>query len=340
MASAKTYTHTKKLWESVKNQLDSYATFWWDEHNMAEEFHAFIINESKGSLKFYNGPSFSNSYVQPQFESSSSRYAGTTFKTQQISFTIGVYAVTEELYRKLIYVLHPYTIGNLIFGFNKKLRYVVKLANILDSTRYFVGYDINGKELFYTELSLTFEVQGDAVAYSVDEIDYIYHPETYTFNFINNKTKEISHSDLNTPFILTFCFIPDASESINIKGVINKTNLNNIVPFELFNVGFTNLTAEQEYMLEYNSQTGDLCLITGDERQILTLLTTYTSGKRIVSGLNTNTYLLPGDFEEPNLTDSPLWENLSIQIQPTNCSVELADNKGFGINCYARTNLI
>lgn len=96
--------------------LDKYATFRWDNEEMTL-YHAFIINEKNGSLKFYNGPSFSNNYTQSQFESASSKFTGVTFKTQQISFTIAVYAITEELYRKLIYKLHPYTISNLSFGF-------------------------------------------------------------------------------------------------------------------------------------------------------------------------------------------------------------------------------
>ena len=345
MANVKTYTHKNNLWDSMKNQLDKYATFSWDDHNMAEEFHAFIINESKGSLKFYNGPSFSNSYTQPQFESASNRYIGTTFKTQQISFTIAVYAVTEELYRKLIYVLHPYTIGNLIFDFQPQWRYVVKLAGISDSTRYLVGYDEQGKELFYTELKLVFETQGDAVAYSVSEIDTTYNIDNNTFTFTNRKNGKnvVSSSDLNTPILLTFAFTPDeTANNIDIKAVINKTsNQNTTVSFTLFEVGFTNLTNSEPYVLEYNSQTGDLCLVVGDERKILTLLTTHNSGKRIVTNLLTNSYLLPGELEEMHLNgQEKLWSNLKLQLQPVNCKIDCSSTNGYGINCYARTNLI
>lgn len=340
MANVKTYTHKSNLWDSMKNQLDKYATFSWDDHDMAEEFHAFIINESKGSLKFYNGPSFSNTYTQPQFESASNRYIGTTFKTQQISFTIAVYAVTEELYRKLIYVLHPYTIGNLIFDFQPQWRYVVKLAGISDSTRYFVGYDEQGKELFYTELKLTFEIQGDAVAYSVSEIDTTYNSSNNTFTFTNGEN--VSSSDLNTPILLTFAFTPDKTASnIDIKAVINKTVVDKTVSFTLFEVGFSNLTNNEPYILEYNSQTGDLCLVVGDERKILTLLTTHNSGKRIVTNLLTNSYLLPGELEEMHLSgQEKLWSNLTLQLQPVNCTIDCKSTNGYGINCYARTNLI
>ena len=112
-------TLNNDLWDKVEPLLDDYAKFYWDDELMTK-YHAFIINEKKGSLKFYNGPSFSNNYTKPQFESASTRFSGVTFNTQQITFTIAVYAVTIEEYRQLIYKLHPYTIANLIFGFDDK----------------------------------------------------------------------------------------------------------------------------------------------------------------------------------------------------------------------------
>ena len=112
-------TLNNDLWGKVEPLLDNYAKFYWDDELMTK-YHAFIINEKKGSLKFYNGPSFSNNYTKPQFESASTRFSGVTFNTQQITFTIAVYAVTIEEYRQLIYKLHPYTIANLIFCFDEK----------------------------------------------------------------------------------------------------------------------------------------------------------------------------------------------------------------------------
>ena len=58
--------------------------------NMFNEFGAFIINEKKGSLKLYNGPSFKNNYSKPQFQDGYTNLTGITFDTQTISFTIGV----------------------------------------------------------------------------------------------------------------------------------------------------------------------------------------------------------------------------------------------------------
>ena len=40
------------LWNQVSPMLDKYATFRWDNEDMTL-YHAFIINEKKGSLKFY-----------------------------------------------------------------------------------------------------------------------------------------------------------------------------------------------------------------------------------------------------------------------------------------------
>ena len=69
---------------------------------------------------------------------------------------------------------------------------------------------------------------------------------------------------------------------------------------DLFNISFTNLNDKESCLLEYNSQTGDLCLLVGNDRKIITLLTTYTSGKRIISSITTNKMMLPGSFDGYN----------------------------------------
>jgi hypothetical protein len=212
-------------------------------------YHAFIINEQKGSLKFYNGPSFSNSYTKPQFETASSKLTGVTFNTQQISFTIAVYAVTEELYRKLIYKLHPYTIGNLIFNFQPKWRYIVKLAKITDGTRLYIGTTSDKQDLYYSELTLTFEVQGDSVALSTEEMSYKFESSNI-IKFTSGET-----SDLNTPFKLVFQPINNLElMSLEVYNTITNTSI------ELFNLTLKNIPLNADNIfLEYNSQTGDVC---------------------------------------------------------------------------------
>lgn len=330
------------LWSKVEPLLDNYAKFYWDDELMTK-YHAFIINEKKGSLKFYNGPSFSNNYTKPQFESASTRFSGVTFNTQQITFTIAVYAVTIEEYRQLIYKLHPYTIANLIFGFDDKWRYIVKLAKREDSTRYIIGKNSNNKDLYYTELKLTFEVQGDAVAHSVTELDYdVSKGETdtqdtsknikyYEITFKNKKNGIYSKTDLETPFLLTFNVSQFTDSLSTIHAVIQSENEHTL---DLFKISFTNLNNEESCLLEYNSQTGDLCLLVGNDRKVITLLTTYTSGKRIIGSITTNKIMLPGSFDGYTL------EPIKIIIYYHNCNIDLDSAKGCGINCYARTNLI
>lgn len=336
-------TLNNDLWGKVEPLLDNYAKFYWDDEPMTK-YHAFIINEKKGSLKFYNGPSFSNNYTKPQFESASTRFSGVTFNTQQITFTIAVYAVTIEEYRQLIYKLHPYTIANLMFGFDDKWRYIVKLAKREDSTRYIVGKNSNGQTLYYTELKLTFEVQGDAVAHSVTELDYTVSEEKESINTQDAsktiKYREItfqkngiySKSDLETPFLLTFNVSQFTNSLSTVHAVIQSENAHTL---DLFNISFTNLNDKESCLLEYNSQTGDLCLLVGNDRKIITLLTTYTSGKRIISSITTNKMMLPGSFDGYN------WESIKIIIYYHNCNINLNSiPEGYGINCYARTNLI
>lgn len=330
------------LWGKVAPLLDNYAKFYWDNEPMTN-YHAFIINEKKGSLKFYNGPSFSNNYTKPQFESASTRFSGVTFNTQQITFTIAVYAVTIEEYRQLIYKLHPYTIANLMFGFDEKWRYIVKLAKREDSTRYIVGKNSNSQTLYYTELKLTFEVQGDAVAHSVTELDYTVSEEKEidtqdTSKIIKyrevtfKKNGIFSKSDLETPFLLTFNVSQFTNSLSTVHAVIQSENAHTL---DLFNISFTNLNDKESCLLEYNSQTGDLCLLVGNDRKIITLLTTYTSGKRIISSITTNKMMLPGSFDGYN------WESIKIIIYYHNCNINLNSTpEGYGINCYARTNLI
>lgn len=336
-------TLNNDLWSKVEPLLDNYAKFYWDDEPMTN-YHAFIINEKKGSLKFYNGPSFSNNYTKPQFESASTRFSGVTFNTQQITFTIAVYAVTIEEYRQLIYKLHPYTIANLIFGFDDKWRYIVKLAKREDSTRYIIGKNSNNKDLYYTELKLTFEVQGDAVAHSVTELDYTPSEEKELIDTQDTskiiKYREItfqkngtfSKSDLETPFLLTFNVSQFTNSLSTVHAVIQSEGAHTL---DLFNISFTNLNDKESCLLEYNSQTGDLCLLVGNDRKIITLLTTYTSGKRIISSITTNKTMLPGSF------DGYTWESIKIIIYYHNCNVNLNNApEGYGINCYARTNLI
>ena len=166
----------------LAKRLDKFCTFSWNGVDAWEQFGCFIINE-KNSLKFYNGPSFSNSYTSPMFTDEAGALTGLKFSTQSISFTIGVYWITEEDYRKFIYWLNPYAVGALAFSFEPYWTYNVKLSGMKDSTRYPIGKDENGKDTYYTEMSLTFEIQGQPCA--IRSTPYVWQVTSSTANRIN-----------------------------------------------------------------------------------------------------------------------------------------------------------
>lgn len=132
-------TETERRRKEAAVAMDSdFCTFKWRGIDMYKSFGAFIVNGGE-DLKFYNGPSFSNEYTKPQFESAAGNLVGVNFETQKISFKIGVWWISEEDYRILINFLHPYEIGTLNFSFEPSYSYIVKLSSISDSTRYVVG---------------------------------------------------------------------------------------------------------------------------------------------------------------------------------------------------------
>jgi hypothetical protein len=126
---------TSQRRQQIKALQDEFTTFSWGGVDAFDAFGAFIINDKKGSLKFYNGPGFSNEYATPQFDNASGHLQGVSFKRQTIDFTIGVYWFSIEDYRKLLKWLDPLKVDYLQFGFSPNYRYDVKLAKRADTTR-------------------------------------------------------------------------------------------------------------------------------------------------------------------------------------------------------------
>ena len=107
------------------------------------------------------------------------------------------------------------------------------------------------------------------------------------------------------------------------------------ISIQLFKIVFQNLTPNHDYTFEYNSQTGDLCLVNGDQRKIITMLTTFQSGNRIASFLETRPYLLTGTFNGGD------FNKMTLKLSASdNLKVVTDWKEGCGINCYARRNLI
>lgn len=208
---------TRNKREQLKNMMDDFTIFRWGQpsssyKNMFEEFGAFIIG-GKNGLKFYNGPGFSNKYITTQFQTNTTTLESVEFKTMTISFTMGVYWFTIDEYRKLLLLFHPYEVRDLSFSFAPQWYYLAKLSNITDSDRHVLGKDADGNYRYYTEVKLTFEVQGEPCLHSYDN---------YTLSLYEQKTDEslccdifkwknpgsIQKTDLDTPFEFFFTLTP------------------------------------------------------------------------------------------------------------------------------------
>ncbi len=231
--------------ELLKKQMDDFATFVWRGVRSFDTYGAFIINNKNG-LKFYNGPSFTNEYSKPKFSSTGSNLTGISFSTQTISFQVGAYWLTEAEYREFINWLNPYEISYLGFDFEDKYDYLVKLSKIGDSTRYIVGRNENNEPCYYTELNLTFEVQGEACARARYGYEFDITPKQDDLNTlqvqIKNDIREYITSDLNFPFVLDTSLIATVNSSPNIQVILVEQNADNSKnESTLFSISFQNL---------------------------------------------------------------------------------------------------
>lgn len=370
--SEKTQNERAKL----KYGIDDFASFYWAGTDMFESFGAFIINEKKGSLKFYNGASFSNTYTKQQFMDGYTNLSGVSFDTQKITFTIGVYWISIEDYRVLLNLLHPYEVNDLAFSFEPHYGYRCKLGSIKESTRYIVGKEsmpitvpdeqkdysklIGGAPAatseyrYYTELSLTFDVIGTACAIALTP-------------FINNaaiqnqkirleiEQQSTFSTDLDCPLILNINNVgwTESQETNSITGSLilrgnvpsdedpTQTIEVDVSQVELFHLDFKNLpiiprtVSNTNYLmnLTYNSEFGTILMEYGDKSQILTLLTTLTSGSRILKSLRSHQFFIPGRLSFPEIAQL----HLIIDIQ---FSSDINQEANASMIIYPRTNVL
>lgn len=350
---------TKKERNKLKSGMDDFATFKWCGYEMFKIFGAFIIN--KDSLKFYNGPTFTNQYVNPQFESAAAQLTGVNFKPQTISFTMGVYWISEEDYRKLIYLLNPYEINNLMFDFDKDHYYYVKLSSRENGIRYIVGKEDN-KPMYYTEIQLSFEVQGPACAYNsqrykmqpiwTENNEYQQTFEMEDGEFVDNIPSDLAFPFTNQ-FDITLTAPSNNNYSLNIESrIVYQREGASPDDFPLFSLSLTNLTwslnstSPETYSstlhIRYNSESGLLTWSTGDdEYQLLTSLTTVSTGKRIVKSLNANKYTFPGKFDDPWYDFSKVSINTIFKTdQDGSQAVRVKIGQATFADTRGRTNLI
>ena len=231
----------------LKAQLDDFATFQWRGHNMFDDFGCFIINDKNGSLKFYNGPGFTNQYAKAQFSSANNALLGIEFKQQTIPMKVGLYWFTMEEYQEFLYCIDPYQINYITFDFDKKYGYLVKSGKIADSTKYIVGTDSNGTKRYYTELDLTWEVLGDACARSNLAYEYIAETSTNTETKISicewkldSNAKDMTDASLlDTPLIFELpCRFNNKEASLKLEAIAPTTNQTTT----LFDIQLQNIT--------------------------------------------------------------------------------------------------
>lgn len=212
----------------LKAQLDDFATFQWRGHDMFDDFGCFIINDKNGSLKFYNGPSFTNQYAKTQFSSSVNGLLGIDFKQQTIPMKVGLYWFTIEEYQQFLDCIGPYQVNYITFNFDDKYGYLVKSGKIADSTKYIVGSDKEGRKRYYTELDLTWEILGDACVRSNLAYEYNATNDTikkeciWTFNPLADMQDT---SLLDTPLVFEIpCCFTESTASLQLEAILPATD--------------------------------------------------------------------------------------------------------------------
>ena len=370
---------TVKPRELLKKQMDDFATFVWRGVKSFDKYGAFIIN-NKNSLKFYNGPSFTNEYSKPKFSSTGSNLTGISFSTQTISFQVGAYWLTEAEYREFINWLNPYEISYLGFDFEDKYDYLVKLSKIGDSTRYVVGRNENNEPCYYTELNLTFEVQGEACARARYGYEFDITQKQDDLNTLRAKIKndipEYITSDLNFPFVLDTSLIATINSSPNIQVTLIETNADNSKnETTLFSVNFQNLDQisswtnngnfiqqneiEQTYFANSDTtvdqpedtQVGQIALnIRYDSESSLLFLRVGEQTEQIISLVSYHGKKIINDFQSfkcklpGRFSKSSLIEDkyskYTIEIKIIDATFPTNNNDAVHITAYARTNLI
>lgn len=325
-----------KMRSQAYARMDKYCFFKWNNLDAWEEFHAFIIADKAGDLKFHTGPSFTNTYSSPQF-GTNKNLLGVSYSTASISFKVGFYYITETEWRKTLEAFNPLEIAWLEFGYEPKWRYQCKVSKIADTSRY-VLETIDDTDYYYAETTLTFDLVGDPVAYTqpyeftctegkVAEEDGTNH--STNFFYIQTNTGDYTESDLDYPL--------DISVNLNLSRILNtenteNTNSNSFIltcktgygtdpvsnSTQLFQIIFQNISyssvEENEkhwpafLTIKYRSDTGVLLLLKGEQESLLSMQQSTATGNRLVQSMMSQPYKWGGKFYD--ITPSDAWERI------------------------------
>lgn len=334
-----------QLWK----RLDPFTQFYWGGVNTFLEFGAFIIADKRGDLKASVGPSFSNNYTKPQFESSAGQLQGVTFNTFQIRFKIGLYWISDDHYRKFLKWFDPYKVDFLKFEYDKNWAYQVKLASISEGTKYILGYERKKADLitdnnfkvddnifsgkikeynaekdipfYYIETDMVFDIVGENCAYG----------ESYTLENNNNNILQMTNANnnkvksiLDSSFIFTGIIKKndndndnDNNKDYNLKVSYYDEKKNKILEEEVFKINF-NKDVNNIY-IKYNSDTGLIYWGTSNNFYKLLTLQQLYNGERLVNTFNSKKIKIPGE-QKASLDYSNIKFEYSSGL--TNCGIE------------------
>lgn len=339
--------------DELKKRFDKFTTFKWGGLDMWREFGAFLVNEKKGSLQFLNGPQFSNSYTNSQFGTAAT-LNGVKINTRKFTIQVALYWFSIQEYRRFINLFNPYAVNDIVFDHSPDWRYFVKPTSVPDSVKQVVGYEYNKvtgqqEERYYTEVKLTFEVQGEIGVLANESYRLTGGEEVNTTSgkqrvFKINNTK--IESDFATPMKWNIAISPldnsdnnDITLSLGARWQSSSISKNSIDK-NLFTISLNNINtvigcpgeSGRFLNITYLSESGTLLWNIGDTTTRLLSLTSNSNGERILKTLLTESFMLPGriDYNDFNLSD------IEFVLRYSGCTV----NSVPIIESYARTNVI
>ena len=289
--------------EQFKGRLDNFCRFHWKDEDAFDKFGAFIIRDNVGDLKFHSGPTWTNSYSQPQFGESGD-LLGVSFSTYSISFKIGLYAISEDQWRQFLNWMSPLTIGWLRLDYAPKWQYQCKVASLAEGSRYVLFSDENGEDLYYCETTVKFDIVGTPIAYSVDQLEFSKaasggsEDPKYYFKL---KNTDVPSSDLDYPLDLKLiCDLNDIFNTVDNSILhINASTTYKGISVDLFSITLDNLSYyraakpsgatdndkswHSKLNLYYSSETGLLFYNFGDAPiKLLSFQESVSTGERLV----------------------------------------------------------
>lgn len=272
-------------------RLDPFTNFWWGGNNAFSNYGAFIIADKRGDLKASVGPSFSNNYTKPQFESSAGQLQGITFNTFQIRFKIGLYWISDDHYRKFLKWFDPYKIDFLKFGYDEEWSYQVKLASISEGTKYILGQE-NNIYNYYIETDVVFDIVGENCACGesynlINQAEGTGKDTIYMAKMEENSNYKKSLLDSDFTFSEKI-----KSNSIAFLDIVYDNDYDKSE--RVFYIQFNENGEDNDIFLQYDSSNGLIYWSTSNNPYKLLTLQQLYKGERLVKFFKSQKIKIPG----------------------------------------------